>query len=523
MASIDLRDELSCSICLNIYTDPVTLSCGHNFCRDCIGRVLDTQDQAAVFSCPDCRAEFPEHPALHRNITLRNIAERFLSTRPELTSEVSCTYCLHSQVPALKSCLHCEASLCEDHLRAHSKSPEHVLSGLLTNPKSIKCSIHKKILEYYCSEDAACICVYCSARLHRGHKLEMVDEASIKKKDRLRKVLDTLTSKKEQIDKRHKSLQERRKKEQKKAAGLNEKVMDMFRDLRRHLDDLEKKVLNEIFRQEEQVTASFSKLIHQVQEEKDELTKKLAHVEELYHTADPLTVLQEQESERDDFCDIDEAGDDDCREDDKKKKIVWDPDMILITKSLHSLSEMIRHMRRGLYLQTSTDIVLDISTAANDILISDDLKTATSSQVNENRPKTPERFREYQVLSLTSFSAGQHFFEVDTSDSNSWRVGVCYPSISREGDQFMNGKNEKSWCLRRYEKVYSLNHNKRATNLGHRITCHRFRVYLDYGAGQLSFYELCDPIRHLHTFTSTFSEPLHVLISVFQGSVTITN
>ncbi|XP_073435823.1 E3 ubiquitin/ISG15 ligase TRIM25-like [Dendrobates tinctorius] len=301
MSSIDLRDDLSCSICLNIYTDPVTLSCGHNFCQACISRVLATQGQAGVWACPECRAEFPERPALLRNITLRNIAERFRPTLPELMPGVFCSYCLHSQVPALKSCLHCEASLCEDHLLAHRKTPEHVLSDLITNPESIKCSIHKKILEYYCFEDAACICVYCSARLHRGHKLEMLDEASTKKKERLRKVLDTLTSKKEKTEKRFKSLQERSKIEKKKAAGLTEKVLDLFRDLRRHLDDLEKKVMNEISTQEEQVSASFSKLIHQVEEEKAELSKKLAHIEKLCHTTDPLTILREQESERDDF------------------------------------------------------------------------------------------------------------------------------------------------------------------------------------------------------------------------------
>ncbi|XP_077110758.1 E3 ubiquitin/ISG15 ligase TRIM25-like [Ranitomeya variabilis] len=519
MSSIDLKDDLSCSICLNIYTDPVTLSCGHNFCRDCIGQVLDTQGQLGVFSCPECRAEFPERPALHRNITLRSIAEHFRPTQPELMPGVFCTYCLHSQVPALKSCLHCEASLCEDHLRAHSKTPEHVLSDLITNPESIKCSIHKKILEYYCFEDAACICAYCSDRLHRGHKLEMLDEASTKKKERLRKVMDTLTSKKEQTDKRFKSLQERSKNEKKKAAGLTEKVSDLFRDLRRQLDDLEKMVLNEISTQEEQVLATFSK----VEEEKAELSKKLAHIEKLCHTTDPLTILQEQESETDDFCDTEEAGDDDWWEDIKKKQIVQDLDMVLITKSLHSLSDMIKHVMTGLYLHTSTNIVLDINTAANDILLSDDLKTVSKLQVYQNRGQTPKRFLDYAVLSSRSFSTGQHFFEVDTTNSNSWKVGMCYPSISRGGDHFISGQNEKSWCLRRRNQDYNLIHNKCSTNARHTITCHRFRVYLDYETGQLSFYELSDPIKHLDTFTATFSEPLHVLISVFQGSVTITN
>ncbi|XP_075702878.1 E3 ubiquitin/ISG15 ligase TRIM25-like [Rhinoderma darwinii] len=523
MASTDVRDELSCSICLDLYTDPVTLRCGHNFCRGCIDRVLDTQKESGVFSCPDCRAEFEERPALHRNITLRNIAEHFLSTEPEQKTGVFCTYCLHSQVPSLKFCLHCEASLCGDHLRAHSRSVEHVLSDLITNLESRKCSVHKKILEYYCSEDATCICVYCSARVHRGHKLEMLDEASMKKKERLKRILEKLTSKKEELEKRLQSLQHCRKKEQKKASGLTEKVTAMVQDVRRHLENLEKKVLTEISRLEEQVLASFSNLIHQLEKEKDELSMKLGHVEELCNLTDPLTVLQERESERVDFCDTEEAEEEDRREEDKKQQIAGGPDVALITETLHALSDMIRHMRRGLYLQKSTDVVLDINTAANNIHISDDLKIASWSEVNQSRPQTPERFPQYQVLSTRSFSAGQHFFEVDTSESSSWRVGMCYPSMSRGGDQYLSGQNDKSWSLRKSNQDYNLKHNRCGTPLRHSITCHRFRIYLDYEAGQLSFYELCDPIRHIHTFTTTFTEQLYAIVSVFHGSVTITN
>uniref|UniRef100_A0A8C5Q4T1 RING-type domain-containing protein n=1 Tax=Leptobrachium leishanense TaxID=445787 RepID=A0A8C5Q4T1_9ANUR len=83
MASADLRDELTCSICLNIYTDPVTLPCGHSFCRTCIGDVLDTQEGSGAYKCPECRAESQERPALVKNRKLRNIAENIQSTHPE--------------------------------------------------------------------------------------------------------------------------------------------------------------------------------------------------------------------------------------------------------------------------------------------------------------------------------------------------------------------------------------------------------------------------------------------------------
>ncbi|XP_075050401.1 E3 ubiquitin/ISG15 ligase TRIM25-like [Mixophyes fleayi] len=298
MASADLRQELDCSICLNIYTDTVTLRCGHNFCRVCIDRVLDTQEGSGVYTCPECRAECQERPALIRNITLCNIVGSFLSTRPDQeVTGIFCTYCIHSPVPAAKSCLHCEASLGDNHLRVHSKSAEHVLSDPTTSLGSRKCSVHKKILEYYCSEDAACICVSCCLiGEHRGHQMESLNEASEKKKEKLRNVLQKLTTKREEAEKRVQRLQERRREDQEKAVGVKETVTALFRDIRRQLDDLEKRVLSEISRQEESVSLSVSDLIQQLEIKKDELSRKMRHIEELCNMSDPVTVLQEPDT-----------------------------------------------------------------------------------------------------------------------------------------------------------------------------------------------------------------------------------
>ncbi|XP_073468232.1 E3 ubiquitin-protein ligase TRIM8-like [Aquarana catesbeiana] len=104
MASADLRKELECSVCLDFYTDPVILTCGHNFCRDCIGRVLDTQEGSGGYSCPECKQNFRKCPVLQRNLKLRNIVENFQSTHPDQEeSGVFCTYCIHTPVPAVES------------------------------------------------------------------------------------------------------------------------------------------------------------------------------------------------------------------------------------------------------------------------------------------------------------------------------------------------------------------------------------------------------------------------------------
>ncbi|XP_075061643.1 E3 ubiquitin-protein ligase TRIM39-like [Mixophyes fleayi] len=535
MASADLRQELDCSICLNIYTDPVTLRCGHNFCRVCIDRVLDTQEGSGVYSCPECRSECQDRPVLEKNRKLCNIAEHVRSI-PEEETGVRCSYCVHSPVPALKTCIKCEASLCDIHWRTHNKSAEHVLIDPTTSLEKRLCSVHKEILKYFCTEDAACICVSCCLiGEHRGHQMESLDEASEKKKEKLRNVLQKLTTKREETENRVQSLQERRREGQKKAAGVTETVTALFRDIRRQMEDLEKSILSEISRQEESVSLSVSVIIQQLEIKKDELSRKMRHIQELCNMSDPVTVLQEpdtgdlcateelcnmtdpvtvfQKPDTGDLCDTEDRE----RHDDQVHG-VGDLDVGLISGKLHTLSDIITGINVCFYVQNPTDILLDVNTAHNNILISGDGKTASRSDINENRPDAQERFHYYsQVLSTMRFSSGQHYWEVEVRESELWMVGMCYPSIDRKGDQSVIGGNNKSWCLcRGYNNRYAVIHDREAIQLPDNIPYDRVRIYLDYEAGQLSFYSLCDPIRHLHTVTTTFTEPLHAALNVYK-------
>ncbi|KAM4037449.1 E3 ubiquitin/ISG15 ligase TRIM25-like [Anomaloglossus baeobatrachus] len=527
MASADLRDELLCSICLSSYTDPVMLGCGHNFCRVCIDQALDTQDESGVYSCPECRQIFVERPALMRNFVLCNIVKNFLHPEPrqEEIFGIFCTYCIHSPVPAVRSCLHCEASLCNNHLRAHSKSAEHVLSDPRTSRKKRICSLHKKILEYYCTEDAACICVSCSlVGEHRGHRVEILDEVSEKKKKKLRNVLQKLTTKRVETEERVRSLEEQWSKAQEKAAGEAERVTALCTDIRRQLDNLEKKVLSEISRQEKEESLSLSALIHQLEIKKDELSMKMRHIEELCNMTDPLTVLQEPDTG--DLCDPEEeGGDEDTGGHDEQLHDGDDLDLAEISHTLHTLCGEITGIRFGIYVEGPAYILLDVNTASNNINISNDLKTVNYLHKKKKHPETSERFLFYnQTLSTRNFSSGQHYWDVEISRSGNWSVGMCYPSMDRRGLQSLIGYNNKSWSLgRMYIDHYLVIHDSKEIRLPDEISSDRVRIFLDYEAGQLSFYELCDPIRHLHTFTAAFSEPLHAALCVNVGCLTITN
>ncbi|XP_073506453.1 E3 ubiquitin/ISG15 ligase TRIM25-like [Phyllobates terribilis] len=519
MASAALRKVLDCPICLTLYTDPVTLRCGHNFCQFCIEEVLKTQDESGVYSCIECKEEFLKRPTLIKNQTLCNIVKNFLPTQSdqEITG-IRCTYCVDSPVPAVRSCLHCEASLCDNHLRVHSQGAGHVLTDPSTSLGIRRCSVHNKILEYYCSNDSTCICVSCHLiGEHKGHKLYSLNEASDERKKKLKNVLQQLIPRSNKTEGRIQCLEERRGNSQEKAAEEILRVTTLFMDIRGRVDDLEKKILGELSRLEEHELLSLSDLIQKLEMQKDELSRKMRHIEELCNMTDPLTVLQEPNIE--DLFHLKEEGGDEG----KKRRNESDRVAELLSRVSHALSDIIRGVNVTFYVQDPADILLNVDTADNNLLISDDLKTATCTNINQNRPETAARFRYCnQVMSSGRFWSGRHYWDVEMKASMEWSVGMCYSSIDRKGPQSEIGENDQSWCLyggRLCNTQYSVIHEREVTLLPHRITSDIIRICLDFEAGQLSFYELCDPIRHLYTFYATFTKPLHAAIGVLNGSV----
>lgn len=172
------QDQFSCSVCLEVLRDPVTIPCGHSYCLECIEDYWNRNRQKSQYSCPQCRQVFNPRPLLSRNTVLAEVVEKFLqSGRPArqqvaASKEVKCTVCSGKKATAVRSCLTCAQSYCALHLKAHestSRGKAHRLVAAVDQPVEKPCPHHRRPLRLFCRTDQQPVCSQCVKERHRGH------------------------------------------------------------------------------------------------------------------------------------------------------------------------------------------------------------------------------------------------------------------------------------------------------------------------------------------------------------------
>ncbi|XP_073686108.1 finTRIM family, member 54 [Garra rufa] len=74
------REELSCSICLELLNNPVTIPCGHSYCMNCIRLHWDANACGIQYNCPQCRKTFHPRPVLGKNVVVAEMVEKLKRT-----------------------------------------------------------------------------------------------------------------------------------------------------------------------------------------------------------------------------------------------------------------------------------------------------------------------------------------------------------------------------------------------------------------------------------------------------------
>uniref|UniRef100_A0A3B4TCT3 Protein NLRC3-like n=1 Tax=Seriola dumerili TaxID=41447 RepID=A0A3B4TCT3_SERDU len=164
--------------------------------------------------------------------------------------------------------------------------------------------------------------------------------------------------------------------------------------------------------------------------------------------------------------------------------------------------------------QYSCELTIDTNTVNTNVRLSDNNRKVTHVKEDQSYPDHPDRFEYWPQLLCRDGLTGRCYWEVE------WRgmvhMSVSYRSISKKGNSSdcVFGLNNQSWSLRGSDDGYYVWHNDTqkpiSSSPSSSSVSNRAAVYVDYPAGTLSFYRVSsDTLIHLHTFNTTFTQPLY--------------
>uniref|UniRef100_A0AAY4A4M8 Uncharacterized protein n=1 Tax=Denticeps clupeoides TaxID=299321 RepID=A0AAY4A4M8_9TELE len=523
-SSVLSEEHLQCSICLDVFTDPVSTPCGHDFCMGCIKEYWDNCSKSR---CPVCNKTYPTRPELCLNTTLSELTTQFRTLFPEKASSakalfdtpiVSCDICTDL---AIKSCLMCLASYCETHIKPHktaSKFKRHEVIDPVENLEDYICSNHERPLKFFCRDDQTCVCQFCTEGNHRGHNTVPLEEESVEKKSNLMK---TQTEVQQMIQVRLRKIEEiedqleiRKKCTEEEIAASVEEFTAVLHSIEKHQVEL----LEVMEEKQKAAKRQAEGLVKDLQQEITELQRRNSELEKISHTEDHLYLLQIYPT----LCSPPHTKNwADVSIDNELWTVkVCEERMKTLKRAVSELNQLFNQEMDKLDQTQPTllklhavDVTLDPDSAHPFLILSDDGKQVRNGDKLQNIPDKPERFYPCGcVLGKEGFSSGRFYYEVEVGRKTEWDLGVARESINRKGKITATPRNGQ-WSVsmkngNKY-KAYAdppvlLSLSKKPQKVG---------VFVDYKEGLVSFYD-AENRRHIYSFTGqTFSEKLYPYFS----------
>ncbi|XP_016370493.1 E3 ubiquitin/ISG15 ligase TRIM25 isoform X1 [Sinocyclocheilus rhinocerous] len=304
MSLLGLEDELTCSICLCLFENPVSLICGHSFCANCLEATWN--DRVSSLSCPQCRMVFTSKPELKKNTVLSAVLDAYrikagvsepvkehFEVKRKDPDAIRCDNCMEAK--AVKTCLTCMASYCEDHVRPHRENAifrAHQLCDPLPDLMDRLCSDHGKLMEFYCSQHQSCICSTCLQDMHKGCEFITADERRFKQKTDLNdklSILEVKTDKNQQVVTQMKEQQNKLK----DLAVTRKRILEAeYRQIREMIDQDEKEAMLAIDKEQEKGQSKLVSLMKKFNENIEKMNRTKSEINSLLDQSQSLDFLK---------------------------------------------------------------------------------------------------------------------------------------------------------------------------------------------------------------------------------------
>ena len=207
---VEVKKQVTCSICLSVFREPKILPCLHTYCAKCLQTLWERADQVddkKVLHCPTCREKILLNAVenLQLNFFVSNLVDT-VELQDKLNKEAppTCQSC-DSKEDAVASCVPCGVFMCSSCLGVHKRlritsthqiiGLDDIKSGKVTVPSILDhrqemCSLHPdKPLELYCKKEKSLICLGCAVVKHRDHQYDFISQIANEQKD---EISDTL-------------------------------------------------------------------------------------------------------------------------------------------------------------------------------------------------------------------------------------------------------------------------------------------------------------------------------------------
>ncbi|KAI7810993.1 E3 ubiquitin-protein ligase TRIM7 isoform X2 [Triplophysa rosa] len=542
------EEQLSCSICLDIFTNPVSTPCGHSFCLTCITSYWEGQSKICL--CPLCKENFRKRPELHINHTLKEITEQFkrmaetsVSPRNALGDSLAAPFSPLKLAGQSRPPEYSEQLMKEIKSRFQRSTSSELLSSQQPSAASDdapppgmarcysvsgtneggsggqQCPKHRQCLELFCKTDQSCICTVCAETEHQGHSVGPAKREMNIKKSQLRimevELQGLITVREKKIEEIQASLIEIQTIADQEIAG----TVSTFGELMSAVERSQAELLEVVEMGRRAAELRSQAFIRDLEMEIANLRKRSGNLSQLVQSQDHFTFFKTYPANSS-LPAMKNWADVALTPDPTAGAVLKNVTQVVrqIQESMKKLPETCLHTENSLesklwrLQEYAMDVTLDRDSAHPRLIISEDGKQVRCSDRYQNVPDTSERFdRVVCVLGRPGFNSGRHYWVVQVGEKTDWDLGVASHFINRKGKIAANPANG-FWFLSLRDKHEYIFRAEQSTTISLQQKPQTIGVFVDYEKGQVSFYN-ADTRSLIFTFTGTFASVLYPFFS----------